>query len=105
MEDFFFFFFLFLGENGLSCQGEEMDLVRGTSQDQCGARPCYTGRTRVEPGRTGPKGVEGRAEGPKRAAAVAGGECTPEGARAAVQGSSSSSRVAIAEAVPEQASQ
>ncbi|TNN37719.1 hypothetical protein EYF80_052116 [Liparis tanakae] len=33
-----------------------MDLVRGTSQDQCGSRPCYRGGP-VEPGRTGPEGV------------------------------------------------
>lgn len=37
-----------------------MDLViRGRSQDQRGARPRDTGRTRVEPDRTGPEGVGG----------------------------------------------
>jgi len=75
-----------------------MDLViRGRSLDQRGARPWDSGRTRVAPGRTGPKGRTGpewcqagedqrawRAE--QREAAV--GECTPEGARAAEQSSS-----------------
>lgn len=63
----------------------------------CGARPWDTGRTRMEPGRTGPEGVGGpewcqagkdqrawreEQRGPNRAGA-AGGECTPEGARGA----------------------
>jgi len=35
-----------------------MDLViRGRSQDQRGTRPWDTGRTRVEPDRTGPEGL------------------------------------------------
>lgn len=37
-----------------------MDLViRGRSQDQHGVSPSDTGRTRMEPGRTGPEGVGG----------------------------------------------
>ena len=89
-----------------------MDLViRGRSQDQRGARPWDSGRTRVEPGRTGPWGKGGpewsqagqdhgaredhkawREEqmGPREqeAAAAAVVECTPEGARGTGQSSS-----------------
>lgn len=82
-----------------------MDLdIRGRSQDQRGARPWDTGRTRMERGRTGPEGEGGpewfRADrtrghggksrgGPReQEAAAAVGECTPEGARGAGQGSS-----------------
>lgn len=76
-----------------------MDLViRGRSQDQRGARPWDTGRTRVEPDRTGPEWSQAvqdqrawreESEGaPKDQAAAAVIEGTPDGARGAGQGSS-----------------
>jgi len=44
-----------------------MDLViRGRSQDHRGTRPWDTGRTRMEPGRTGPEGMEGGSEGAQK---------------------------------------
>lgn len=87
-----------------------MDLViRGRSQDQRGARPWDTGRTRVEPdrtrvepGRTGPQGMEGKAEGAQesrqqQSAGVHQREPKAQGRVAAQSGR--------LEAVPEQASQ
>jgi len=67
-----------------------MDLViRGRSQDQRGTRPWDTGRTRVEPDRTGPEGL-GRTRVEPGRTRVEPGRTGPEGMEGGSEGAQKS---------------